>query len=634
MSARRAFIAVVLALIAVPAVLRLLLVPQRGFGPDELEHSHFAWRLLQGQLPYRDYFDHHTPFFHFLLAGLFARRDVTASAEEAIAALFDARRLAWIFGSLALLATALLGRVVRGPREGLLAALLLGNTSVFLWRAFESRPDVPAMLLVTLALLLGVRGFRELGTGRAPMTQLLASGLALGSAAMFTQKVLFFGPGMALFSLLLLCEPRLGAPRARRVEALATLGFGFLVPIVATLAYFAAHGALRPFVECNLLVNTRWPGLPARDFVFLVLDEDPVTVSLCAIGGAMGLARPDANGLLRGEPFLVLAFLSAVLGLLVHPAVTLHYFLLFLPLAAVYAAAALVALADGWTRRRPALSADVVLTVFALAISVLPAVRLREAFTRGNWSTLQGLRWVMANSAPWETTLDGFSGLGAFRPAAFYHPFVNSHTRYVMGAAEVDAMAASLRSGRVLPRIAFLDNDLREGLNPEALAFVEKHYSGIHQEPIRARLFDAGLGFWSDEGPRPIGWVRGVERRPHVFVGDGWRVPMEEDGVAVRRTRTRRSVLLFPLRRPRDGCLVLRARADAEAMPFAFEVLANGHQLGRTEARAGWQEYRVEAPAAALRIGFNAIALRFDPLQPPEDRRTELAVEWISFEAP
>ena len=633
MSARRAFIAVVLLLIVVPAVLRLFLVPQRGFGPDELEHSHFAWRLLQGQLPYRDYFDHHTPFFHFLLAGLFARRDVTASAEEAIAALFDARRLVWIFGSLALLATALLGRAVRGPREGLLAALLLGNTSVFLWRAFESRPDVPAMLLVTLALLLGVGGFRELGSGRSPMTRLLASGLALGSAAMFTQKVLFFGPGMALFSLLLFWEPRLGVPRARRVEAVAALGFGFLAPIVATLAYFTAHGALRAFVECNLLVNTRWPGLPARDFVFLVLDEDPVTVSLCAIGVAMGLTRPDANGLRRGEPFLVLAFLSAVLGLLVHPAVTLHYFLLFLPLAAVYAAAALVALADGLTRRWPALSTDVLLTVFALAISVLPAVRLRETFARGNWSTLQGLRWVMANTAPWDTTLDGFSGLGAFRPAAFYHPFVNSHTRYVMGAAEVDAMAASLRSGRVLPRIAFLDNDLREGLNPDALAFVEKHYSGIHQEPIRARLFDAGLGFWSDEGPRPLGWVRGAERRPHVFVGDGWRVPMEEDGVAVRRTRTRRSVLLLPLRRPRDGRLALRARADAEAMPFAFEVLANGRPLGRAEARAGWQEYRVEAPVAALRIGFNAIVLRFDPLQPPEDRRTELAIEWISFEA-
>jgi hypothetical protein len=92
-------------------------------------------------------------------------------------------------------------------------------------------------------------------------------------------------------------------------------------------------------------------------------------------------------------------------------------------------------------------------------------------------------------------------------------------------------------------------------------------------------------------------------------------------------------VLLLPLRRPRDGRLVLRARADAEAMPFAFEVLANGRPLGRAEARAGGQEYRVEAPVAALRIGFNAIVLRFDPLQPPEDRRTELAIEWISFEA-
>ncbi|HET7294209.1 MAG TPA: hypothetical protein VFM88_17420 [Vicinamibacteria bacterium] len=634
MSVRRLLIATLLVLILTPALLRLVLVPHRGFGPDELEHAHFAWRILRGELPYRDYFEHHTPFLHFLLAAVFGRRDVTASAEDAIAALFDARRLAWGFGSLALLVTALLGRSLRGAREGLLAALLLGNTGVFLWRAFESRPDVPAMLLATLALFLAARGFRSLGEGRTGVTQLAGGGLALGAAAMFTQKVLFFGPGMALFSLLLLWEPRLEIPRRRRLGAVAALGAAFLAPILATLAYFAARGALGAFIECNFLVNTRWPGLPARDFVLLVLYDDAAAVGLCFLGVALGLARASPAGLSRGEPFLALAFLSPVLGLLVHPAVTLHYFLLFLPLGAVYAATALVALADGVSRRVPRVPADALLLVFALVSSVMPALRLREAFGRGNWSTLQGLRFVQANTAPWETTLDGFTGLGAFRPSAFHYPFVNSHTRFLMGEAGSGALTAALRSGRALPRLAFLDNDLREGLEPEALEFVEKHYAGIHQEPIRARLFDNGLGYWSDTGPRPLGWVPGADRRPHVFVGDGWRVPADEDGVAARRTRTRRAVLLLPVRQPRAGRLTLRARADQAALPFAFELVANGRSLGRQEARAGWQEYTFEAPKERLRIGFNAVALRFDPQRPPLDRRTELAVEWISYEAP
>jgi len=629
--ARRVLPALLLVLIATPCLLRLALVPHRGFGPDELEHSHFAWRMLQGELPYRDYFEHHTPFFHFMLRGLFSWRDVTHSGDEAIAALFDARRLAWGFGTLTLALTLLLGRALRGTRQGLLAALLLGNSGVLLWRGFESRPDVPAMALVTLSVLLAARGFAALLAGASAFPALAAGGLCLGAAAMFTQKVLFFGPGFLLFSLWLLAEPGLAATRRRRLVGVATLGGFFLVPILATLAYFAGHGALAAFVECNFLVNTRWPGLRARDFVAMMWGYDPVPVALCFVGALLGFGRPSLANLRRGEPLLALAFLSPVAGLLVHPAVTLHYFLLFAPLGCLYAADALVRAGDALGARFRRLPSEALLALCAIALSVPGALRLREAYARGNWSTLQGLRFVIANTAPWQPTLDGFTGLGAFRPSAFFYPFVNSHTRLLMGPQENARMTAALRSGRVAPRLVFLHEDLREGLEPEAVAFLERHYAGIHQEPIRARLFDNGAGWWSDVGPRPLGFAKD-DRRPHVFVGDGWRIPSEEDGVAVRRTRARRSVLLLPLRRPRDGRIVLRARADSEALPFAFDLLANGRELGRATAEAGWHEYGFDAPRDALRIGFSAIAIRFDPLQPPEGRRTELSVEWVAFE--
>ncbi len=629
---RRGLLAGLLVLIVVPAALRLVLVPHRGFGPDELEHSHFAWRMLQGQIPYRDYFEHHTPFFHFLLEALYSRRQVDLSAEEAIAALFDARRVAWVFGVLALALTALLGARLRGLREGLLAALFLGNSGVFLWRGFESRPDVPAMALVILSVLLATGGFAALTRGGSAGPGLALSGLSLGAAAMFTQKVLFFGPGLALFSLWLLAEPHLDVPRSLRLKAVALLGGFFLVPTLLTLVYFAAHGALEAFLECNFLVNTRWPGLPARDFVLIVLGDDPVPVALCLLGLALSAARLSAGALRRGEPFLALAFVSPVVCLLVHPAVTLHYFLLFLPLGAVYAGHGLVFLADRLNARGGRGAADLFLLLAAVTLSVPGALRLREAFGRGNWSTLQGLRFVIANTAPWQSTLDGFSGLGAFRLSAFHYPFVNSHTRFLMGPQENARMTAALRTHQVSPGLVFLDNNLVEGLEPEAVAFLRKHYAGIHQDPIRARLFDSGAGWWRDTGPRPLGFTRDADRRPHVFVGDGWRVPGVEADVPVRRTRARRSVLLLPLRRPRDGRLVIRAGADAEALPFAFDLVVNGRRLGRAEARAGFHEYGFDAAREALRFGFNAVALRFDPLQPPEERKTELAVEWVAFE--
>jgi hypothetical protein len=43
------------------------------FGNDEFEHLHFAWSVSRGQVPYRDYFDHHTPALQYALAPMFAR---------------------------------------------------------------------------------------------------------------------------------------------------------------------------------------------------------------------------------------------------------------------------------------------------------------------------------------------------------------------------------------------------------------------------------------------------------------------------------------------------------------------------------------------------------------------------------
>ncbi len=65
--------AVVALLVALPLLLRLALVERRGFNPDELEHLHFAWNVSTGKVPYRDYFDHHTPALHYALAPLLRR---------------------------------------------------------------------------------------------------------------------------------------------------------------------------------------------------------------------------------------------------------------------------------------------------------------------------------------------------------------------------------------------------------------------------------------------------------------------------------------------------------------------------------------------------------------------------------
>ncbi len=50
-----------LAIVLVVGAAMLVEVPWRGIDPDELEHVHAACAVAWGQLPYRDFFEHHTP---------------------------------------------------------------------------------------------------------------------------------------------------------------------------------------------------------------------------------------------------------------------------------------------------------------------------------------------------------------------------------------------------------------------------------------------------------------------------------------------------------------------------------------------------------------------------------------------
>ena len=206
------FTAVAILLVLAPLFLRLPLIETRGYNPDELEHLHWSWCVWQGLVPYVDYFDHHTPWFHFFLAQFFDFYDVERLPEDALAFTFMARRFMWLSAGAMLGLTFLLGRSWRDARTGLVAALLLGNTAFFLAKSFEIRPDVPAAALLLLSVWLALLGARRgvaIETAPGGRAQLLVSGFALGAAVMLTQKVVFVGPGFAAIVFWLLLDRRL-----------------------------------------------------------------------------------------------------------------------------------------------------------------------------------------------------------------------------------------------------------------------------------------------------------------------------------------------------------------------------------------------------------------------------------------
>jgi hypothetical protein len=254
--------------------------------------------------------------------------------------------------------------------------------------------------------------------------------------------------------------------------------------------------------------------------------------------------------------------------------------------------------------------------------------RLRQSFDRGNWNTIQGIRWVVRNVGPGETTLDGYSGLGVFRPQPFFHQFLYADPRAIQTEAQQQEVLTALRTGRALPKVVLLDWRLRSGVRPEVIEFVERHYARLGPEPIRVRVFDNGLGFWNDEGPRWTVWAAGRERAPHVYFESGWRSPVPVDGIAARQTRTARSILVMPVQKPRDYVLTLRARGVGPLPAFDFEVVANGRSAGVSTASARWQDHLFAVEGRDLIPGFNQFELR---MSPAAEGRAELAVESLEL---
>jgi hypothetical protein len=318
---------------------RLYLLRVRYFNPDEFEHLHAAWCISKGMLLYRDFFELHTPWLHFFLAQFYTFFDVETNVAGAQAFLFFARTWMWVFTGLILVWTLWLGRLWRDARVGCVAALFLANTLMFFRKTLEVRPDVLSVTVWLACLIAVVRGIRDEETGRNPRWRFLWSGIFLGAAVMCTQKMLFAFPGFGLAMLWYLLDPRSRGTHRQRLRNVAYQVAGFCLPVLLTFGYFAFRGALGQFIEYNFLLTSRWKFVftPTYDLKQLVKDN-PILVGLALVGFFRALFRTfEREPFRRGEPIYVLSALGLFVGLFIIQAPHQQYYLMFLPLGAVFA---------------------------------------------------------------------------------------------------------------------------------------------------------------------------------------------------------------------------------------------------------------------------------------------------------
>lgn len=463
-----------------------------GYDADELQHLHIAWRIGQGDLPYRDFFEHHPPLLYLLIASLFR-----SFSEADLTVLLLARAIAL---GVTLITLALLYRLVRRMVSPMTACIGIGAMialPVFGRSAMELRPDGPGLLAVSGAVLILASGMLpgKMAGGRAAVI----AGALIGTACCFTQKALVPLVGVAgWMGAVLLFAPPQREERRRRIAALLAFIAGAGLTIGACALLFAALGAGGVFWQHVIAINLRWkriaPGwhcMPETLLLCFPVFVFALTALLQMLKGGRALLRDAAPETLPGA-----LLLAGIAGQFATPIPTWQSVLVFLAPWAVclfslqiarlaqkpgllsadrlwmLAASALVLSAMTWLNT---LLGAVVWSVIGwiawrfwqragnaqarlsclMAMSLTPGLIFRIGFSADQFykrefaEQMRMMRYLQAHVAPGEPVLQPWPVLLPFRPAATHRWFATLDTLNSLASPAMEAeYIAAVESGK------------------------------------------------------------------------------------------------------------------------------------------------------------------------------------------
>ena len=154
------------------------------FDDDEFQHTHFSWLINKGQLPYKDFFEHHMPVYHLFLSPLFFLTGGSAG-------IFLFRLVSVVSGLGTLLCVYLLSKRYASRTASALMVIIMGLTPMFMFKIVEARPASPAMLALSMAMLL------LFGKEKGKWSDLTA-GILAGLCVLLSQKYVFVTAGLIL----------------------------------------------------------------------------------------------------------------------------------------------------------------------------------------------------------------------------------------------------------------------------------------------------------------------------------------------------------------------------------------------------------------------------------------------------
>jgi hypothetical protein len=514
---------VVLLFVAGVQVARVDHLLHRWWCADELEHLHAAWCIAQGQVPYRDFFEHHTPALYYLLAPVVGAMHPERSAERAVATIVVSRFLMWGLCGLLLGLIYRLGRWVHSRMAGAVAVLLALSSMMFLDRTLEIRPDlisVPAMLA---GVWLAGAGFRRAGRGAG--WQLFWSGACWGVGFLASPKVLFALLGFCPAVMVLLADPRRAEDLRRRVMMGVALAAGFFVMLAVVAGLFAMAGAAGDLVHYTFLMNARWKfHLEPWQAIAELAYEAPVLVAMGLAGLARGVIRAcGRGGVRRGLVLPVGTLVGTIVGIFLIPVPYTEYFLMPISLLAVYGAVVVVEF-SGWVGRWRRVRTGA-MVVGAAGVFAFILVRLRPPFVGSgvegavlglalvggcvllflrrrhvgllvvmaglaifpfrrtplvagpsNADQRASLAYVQEHTSAGDRVFDGWEHITApFRPHAWFYFFLHREIRPMLTEGDYDELLSGLETGKIRPAVVVMDAD-NGSLPGPIVEWLEGHY--------------------------------------------------------------------------------------------------------------------------------------------------------------
>jgi hypothetical protein len=377
----------------------------RFFDGDEIEHVHSAWYVLNGAVPYVDFFEHHHALLWYLLAPALAVLPEAASTMIALRLAFFllVPATAW--------ATYRLARECGGGREAAwLGVFLLLSMTTFAYVAIEIRPDVPQMLFGVISAIHFVRMLRS---QRARDAVLL--GVYSAIAFLFLQKaVLLFALYLAAFAI--------QAWRRRVSWRLGWYAAGaFAAACAPWAALLTAAGAFDDYLVTNWMLNARVGA--GRAPVSFLADATVRDFARNAVFWVLSLAMAAAAIRRRLKaPYALPAWFGWGLVALMFATnrVVDRYLVAAVPFLA---AAAGMWLAEEASSRRVT---GPRLTVVLLLVCLLPVVGMTRSIGRSNRDQLEKIQFVLDHSAPGDRMYDEWRDFNLFRPDMHYFWFMTS----------------------------------------------------------------------------------------------------------------------------------------------------------------------------------------------------------------